>query len=181
MGYDCSSIDPVNMAHEQAAETLFNVIPPAIAPDFLEDYGLAVSQEQAQSITWEIVLLSTYWIKHAIQVGLPEQIGTEIWEHVQIQIRERWENRFGFVHRPIEPFFSAIETKYRVWDHIANQGGEPIAILTQVASTLESEGIIPPGEEHKLLVLLLDVVPMEEIEQAAAEIEEGFSPDGLPF
>ncbi len=114
MGYDCFSIDPVNMDHEQAAETLFNVIPSAIAQDFFEDYGLTVSQEQAQSITLEIVLLSTYWIKHAIQVGLHEQIGTEIWEHVQTQIRERWESRFGFVHRPIEQFFSDIETKYRV-------------------------------------------------------------------
>jgi hypothetical protein len=169
------------MAHEQAAETLFNVIPPAVAPDFLQDYGLAVSQEQAHSITWEIVLLSTYWINHAIQVGLPEQIGTEIWEHVQAQVRERWESRFGFVHRPIEQFFSDMETKHRAWDDIAEQGGQPIAILTQVASTLESEGTIPPGEEHKLLVLLLDLVPMEEIKQASAEIEEGFSPDGLPF
>lgn len=50
-----------------------------------------------------------------------------------------------------------------------------------MASTLESEEIIPPGEEHQLLVLLLDVVPMEEIGQAAAEIEEGFSPDSLAF
>jgi len=169
------------MTHNQAAETLFNVIPPAIAPDFLEDYGLTVSQEQAQSITWEIVLLSTYWIKRAMQVGIPEQAGTEIWEHVQTQVRERWESRFGFVHQPIEQFFSDIETKRRAWDYIADQGGQPIAILTQVASTLESEGTIPPGEEHKLLILLLDLVPMEEIKQAAAEIEEGFSPDGLPF
>ncbi len=168
------------MAHEQGAETLFNVIPPAIAPDFFEDYGLTVSQEQAQSITWEIVLLSTYWIKRAIQVGIPEQAGKEIWEHVQTQVRERWESRFGFVHRPIEQFFSDIETKHRAWDHMGNQGGEPIAILTQVAGTLESEGTIPRGEEHKLLVLLLDLVPMEEIGQAAAEIEEGFSPDNLP-
>ena len=168
------------MAHNQAAETLFNVIPPAIAPDFLEDYGLTVSQEQAQSITWEIVLLSTYWIKRAIQVGIPEQAGTEIFEHVQTQVRERWESRFGFVHRPIEQFFSDIETKHRVWDHMADQGGKPIAILTQVADTLESEGTIPRGEDHKLLVLLLDLVPMEEIGQAAAEIEEGFSPDNLP-
>ncbi len=85
------------------------------------------------------------------------------------------------MHRPIEQFFSDIETKHKAWEHIANQGGKLIDILTQVASTLESEEIIPRGEEHKLLVLLLDLVPMEEIGQAAAEIEEGFSPDGLPF
>jgi len=59
---------------------------------------------------------------------------------------------------------------------MADQGSKPIAILTQVANTLESEGTISRGEEHKLLVLLLDMVPMEEIGQAAAEIEEGFQP-----
>lgn len=169
------------MAHEQAAETLFNVIPPAIAPDFFQDYGLTVSQDQAQSITWEIVLLSTYWIKCATQVGIPEEAGKEIWEHVQAQVRQRWEGRFGFVHRPIEQFFSDMETKYPGWDDIAQQGGEPIAILTEVASALESDGMVERGEEQKLLIFLLDLVPIDEIGDAAAEIEQGLSSDHLPY
>lgn len=169
------------MAHEQAAETLFNLIPPALSPDFLEDYGLTLSREQTQSITWGIVLLSAYWIKSATQVGIPEQAGTEIWEHVQAHIRQRWENRFGFVHRPIDRFFSDMAAQFPMWDHIAQEGGEPIAILTEAASALESEGAIPRGEEQKLLVVLLDLVPIEEIGQAAAEIEQGLSSDSLPY
>ena len=167
--------------HQQEAETLFNLIPAALAPDFLEDYGLSVSRDQAQSITWEITLLTTYWIKCALKVGIPEQEGKEIWEQVRTQVRNRWESRFGFVHRPIEQFFLDLETKGKNWDDIAKQGGEPIAILTEAASAMESEGDIPRGEEQTLLVLLLDLVPIEEIGQAAAEIEQGLSSDNLPF
>ena len=167
--------------HEEAAEKLFTLIPPALAPDFLEEYGLTVSREQAQSITWEIVLLSAYWIKCATQVGIPNEVGKRIWEQVQAQVRNRWESRFGFVHRPIEQFFSDAEIKYAAWDDIAQQGGEPIAILTEAAAVMESDGNIPRGEEQKLLVVLLDLVPIEEIGQAAAEIEQGLSSDSLPF
>ncbi len=167
--------------YQKEADTLFNLIPPALAPDFLEDYGLSVSREQAQSITWEITLLSTYWIACALKVGIPEQEGKEIWKQVENKVRSRWESRFGFVHRPIETFFSELETKGQDWNDIAEQGGEPIAILTETASVMESEGTIPRGEEQKLLVVLLDLVPIEEIGQAAAEIEQGLSSDNLPF
>ena len=167
--------------YEHAAETLFNLIPPALAPDFLQDYHLEVSRDQAQSITWEILLLSTYWIKCATQVGIPEEAGKEIWKLVLEHVRHRWESRFGFAHRPIDQWFSDGNTKYSTWDSIAEQGGEPIAILTEAASTMESEGTIPRGEEQKLLVLLLDLVPIDEIGHAAAEIEQGLSSDSIPF
>ena len=171
----------MTVPYQHEAETLFNLIPPALAPDFLEDYGLTVSRDQAQSITWEIVLLSTYWMKCALQVGIPEQAGKEIWGQVQAQVRHRWESRFGFVHRPIEQFFLDMVDKFQAWNDIAQQGGEPIAVLTEVASALESEGHIPRGKESELLVVLLDLVPIEEIGQAAAEIEQGLSSDSLPY
>lgn len=171
----------MTVPYQHEAETLFNLIPPALAPDFLEDYGLAVSREQAQSITWEIVLLSTYWIKSALQVGIPEQAGKDIWEQVQVQVRHRWESRFGFVHRPIKQFFLDMDAKFQAWDDITQQGGEPIAVLTEASSALETEGHIPRGKEQQLLVVLLDLVPIEEIGQAAAEIEQGLSSDSLPY
>ena len=167
--------------YQQQAATLFNLIPPAIAPDFFEDYGLMVSREQAQSITWEIVLLSTYWIHCALQVGIPEQAGKELWEQVQHQLKDRWESRFGFVHRPIDQFFSDLEIRTEAWNNIVDQGSEPIAILTKAASDMESKSLVPRGEEPKLLVFLLDLVPVEDIGQMAAEIEQGISPDDLPF
>lgn len=175
------NVEQMAQQHQQSAEVLFNLIPPALAPDFLEDYGLTVSREQAQSITWEVVLLSTYWIKCATQVGIPDEAGKEIWELVQTQVKQRWESRFGFVHVPIEQFFSEMGPKFSTWDSIAEQGGEPIAILTEAAADMESEGTIPRGEEQKLLVVLLDLVPIDEIGQTATEIEQGLSSDNLPF
>ena len=175
-------VSPHMSAHcQQQAAILFNLIPPAIAPDFLEDYGLTVSREQAQSITWEIVLLSTYWIHCALQAGIPEQVGKDLWEQIERQLKERWESRFGFVHRPINQFFSDLETRTEAWNAIAAQGGEPIIILTETASDMESKGLVSRGEKPKLLVFLLDLVPIVEIGQMAAEIEQGMSSDSLPF
>ena len=167
--------------YQQKATTLFNLIPPALAPDFLEDYDLTVSQEQAKSITWEVVLLSAYWIHCALDVGIPKRASKAIWEEVQCQFKDRWESRFGFVHRPIDQFFSDLEIRAEAWNNIVDQGDEPIAILTKAASDMESKGFVPRGEEPKLLVFLVDLVPVEDIGQMAAEIEQGISPDDLPF
>ena len=167
--------------YQQQAATLFNLIPPAIAPDFFEEYDLTVSREQAQSITWEIVLLSTYWIYCALQVGIPDQAGKALWEQIQHQLKDRWESRFGFVHRPIDQFFADLDTKMKAWNAIVDKGGKPIAILTETASDIEFKGFVSHGEKPKLLVFLLDLVPIEDIGQAAAEIEQGMSSENLPF
>ncbi len=140
-----------------------------------------VSREQALAITWEIVLLSMYWIQCALEVGVPEQTGKSIWKQVQGQVRARWDSRFGFVYQPIDQFFSDLETKGKVWDALAEEGGEPIAILNEATSEMELNGNIPRGERQKLLVLFLDLVPVEEIGQAVAEIEQDMNPDNLPF
>ena len=108
-------------------------------------------------------------------------MGKDLWEQVQRQIKDRWESRFGFVHRPIEQFFSDLKTRTEAWNAIASQGGEPIAILTETASDMESKSFVSCGEKSKLLVFLLDLVPIEDIGQAAAEIEQGMSSDDLPF
>jgi len=175
------AISQMSEHYQQQATTLFNLIPPALAPDFLEDYDLTVSQEQAKSITWEVILLSAYWIHCALDVGIPEQARKAIWEEVQCQFKNRWESRFGFVHTPIDQFFSDLETRAAAWNAIAEQGGEPIAILTETASDMESKGFVSRGEKTKLLVFLLDLVPIEDIGQMAAEIEQGMSSDNLPF
>ena len=46
---------------------------------------------------------------------------------------------------------------------------------------MESKGFVSRGEKTKLLVVLLDLVPIEDIGQMAAEIEQGMSSDNLPF
>ena len=91
-----------------------------------------------------------------------------IHEHV----RDKWGSRFGLVHVPIDEFYAAMEHKHRTWEDIAQQGGEPIAVLSAAAEGLEDEDVIASHDRQKLLAALLDLVPIDEIGELVAELEE---------
>ena len=87
--------NPLTQSAENAATRLFVLIPPAMPLDVLEEYGLAVTIPQAQAITQEIIALSTYWIRCALQAGIPEQFGKAIEQCITQNLQQQWESKFG--------------------------------------------------------------------------------------
>ena len=160
---------------EQALETskaLVQLIPPSVAPDFLEEYGLTLTTQQAQALTKELVALSLYWITCAVRVSIPEPVCSRMHQAVHEQIREKWGSKFGLVHVPIDEFYAAMERKHRAWEDIAQQGGEPIAVLSDAAEGLEDDHVIASHDRQNMLAVLLDLVPIDEIGELVAELEE---------
>lgn len=160
---------------EQAQETskaLVQLIPPSVAPDFLEEYGLILTAQQAQAVTKELLALSLYWITCAVRVSIPEPVCSRMQQTIHEQIREKWGTRFGLVHVPIDEFYAAMERKHRAWEDITQQGGEPIAILSAAAEGLEDDGVIATHDRQNMLAVLLDLVPIDEIGELVAELEE---------
>lgn len=160
-----------DLAHQTANE-LFRLIPPAVAPDFFEDYGLTLTAHQAQAVTKELLALTTYWITCAIRVSIPEPIGSRMHRAIHEQIRERWASKFGLGHVPIDQFLEGMENKHDTWDRLVQHGGEPIAILSQAARDLEADHVVASHDEQKILAVLLDLVPVEEIGELVAELEQ---------
>ena len=160
---------------EQAQETakaLVQLIPPSVAPDFLEEYGLTLTTQQAQAVTKELLALSLYWITCAVRVSIPEPVCSRMHQDIHERVREKWGSRFGLVHVPIDQFYAAMERKHRVWEDIAQQGGEPIAVLSAAAEGLEDDDVIPARDRQNMLAVLLDLVPIDEIGELVAELEE---------
>ena len=160
---------------EQAQETakaLVQLIPPSVAPDFLEEYGLTLTTQQAQAVTKELLALSLYWITCAVRVSIPEPVCSRMHQDIHERVREKWGSRFGLVHVPIDQFYAAMERKHRVWEDIAQQGGEPIAVLSDAAEGLEDDHVIASHERQNMLAVLLDLVPIDEIGELVAELEE---------
>ncbi len=157
---------------QQTAKALAQLIPPAVAPDFLEDYGLTLTAPQAQAVTKELLALSLYWMTCAVRVSIPEPVGSWMRQAIDEQVREKWGSRFGLVHVPIEAFYAAMEHKHRMWEDIAQQGGEPIAVLGEAARALEDDTGVSPRDRQNLLAVLLDLVPIDEIGELVAELEQ---------
>ena len=157
---------------QETSKALVQLIPPSVAPDFLEEYGLTLTVQQAQALTKEVLALSLYWITCAVRVSIPEPVCSRMHQVIHEQVREKWGSRFGLVHVPIDEFYAAMEHKHRTWEDITQQGGEPIAVLSAVAEGLEDDHVIASHDRQNMLAVLLDLVPIDEIGELVAELEE---------
>ena len=157
---------------QQTAKDLVQLIPPSVAPDFLEEYGLTLTTQQAQAITKELLALTLYWMTCAVRVSIPEPVCSQMHQAIHEHVREKWGSRFGLVHVPIEQFYAVMERKHRTWEDLAQQGGEPIAILSDAAQGLEGDNVIASRDRQKILAVLLDLVPFDEMGELIAELEE---------
>ena len=157
---------------QQTAKALVQLIPPSVAPDFLEEYGLTLTTQQAQAITKELLALTLYWMTCAVRVSIPEPVCSQMHQAIHEHVREKWGSRFGLVHVPIEQFYAAMERKHQTWEHITQEGGEPIAILSDAAQGLEGDNVIASRDRQKILAVLLDLVPFDEMGELIAELEE---------
>ncbi len=160
----------------QTAHALFDLIPPAVAPDFLKDYGLVLTPRQAQAVTTILLSLTTYWITCAIRASIPEPVCSRMHHVIQERIREKWGGRFGLVHVPIAQALPVMEDQHRAWEHLVRQGMEPVAVLHEAAGSLAADEMIASRDERKILAVLLDLVPIEEIGAHVAELEHTLRP-----
>ncbi len=156
----------------QTAKALVQLIPPSVAPDFLEEYGLTLTAQQAQAVTKELLALSLYWTTCAVRVSIPEPVCSQMHQAIREHIREKWGSRFGLVHVSIDEFYATMEFKHRTWESITQQGGEPIAVLSDAARGLEDDNVIASRDRQQILAVLLDLVPIDEIGELVAELEQ---------
>ena len=156
---------------KEAAEALLSVIPHAVPSATLEEYGIEGSAYQAQEFTKELLSLSLFWTGCALRVGAPDPIGKTIFEELYQCIRRTWVTDFELGEVPVDEYFQEVEHRRSTWEEITQQGGDPIAVISESSNFLESKGVTRPEDHQKVLGLLADLVPMEEIGEVAERIE----------
>ena len=148
------------------------ILPSGLSSPTLQEYGLDLPSSTAQRTTQEILSLTLFWMEQAVRVTLPKDLAAQVLDGVYRVVRENWETEYGLNPDEASPFFQVIKQEHLVWEEIIQQGGEPIAVLSEVVSSLELDGPIGSEDRQKLLALLLDLVPIEEVGEIAGRIEE---------
>ena len=90
-------------------------------------------------------------------------IAKDIIHALHTRIRITWETAFDLSGHNIDEYVQEMTQRHSAWDVISGQGGKPMTILSDAASSLESAGTTPYGDRQKILGFLLDVVSIDDI------------------
>lgn len=147
----------------EAADALCAVIPAAMSRETLDEYGLEPTPEQTQQITREVVAVSLFWIWSALDAGLSDQDRDRVFREILRGVAVAWTEELGLPAEWHQDFQTAVEERRRHYATVMNDGGTTISLLTETTMMLESERAVKEKDRRKLLALLLDVIPIEEI------------------
>jgi len=155
------------------AGALYAVFPRAVSPATLAEYGIDANPAQAQRLTRELLSLSLFWARGAVEVVLPPKDVARILDTLRARVAESWDVELGLAGQDRTAYFAEQEERGRTYQAIIKKGGEPIAVVSEAAALLVHEGVVRPEDRGKVLALLTDLTPVDELGEVIQEIEEG--------
>jgi hypothetical protein len=154
------------------AGALYAVFPRAVSPATLEEYGIDVGPAQAQRLTRELLSLSLFWARSAVEVVLPPKDAARIFDALRARVVQSWDGELGLAGQDVNAYFAEQEERRRTYDAIIKERGEPIAVASEAAALLVHEGVVRQEDRGKVLALLTDLTPVDELGEIIQEIEE---------
>lgn len=154
----------------QAAEALYAIIPHAVPRATLEEYGMDTTTDQARQITREVLSLSLFWVRSALQVVLPKTSKERVLGELRQCLVKSWQSELGQEGHDVEEYFEEMEGRRSTYDGVVQEGGTPVMVFTEAAAILESGGAVPSEDRQKILALLLDLIPVDPIGELVAEL-----------
>lgn len=146
---------------QQISDTLYDQISLAISPELLEEYGIQAAEEKCRYLTEEVLSLNLFWVQLAMDAHLTEMARDIIYERFTHRIKENWSADFHLDPYKQDQFFSDVTQRHDEYKLITEAGGEPIALFSDRAATMESDGVVTGGEKIQLVALLIDSVPVD--------------------
>jgi hypothetical protein len=154
----------------QAAQSFFAAIPHALTPAALEEYGIEATHEAAQQITRELLLLNLFWAHSAVHVSLSPKDASRIMAALRECIRRHWDTTLALKGHEIESFMTEMEDRRATYEQIVREGGSPIAVSTEFGARLATASVVRDEDRPKLLALIVDLVPVDELGEMAGEM-----------
>ena len=155
----------------EAADALCALIPAATQRETLAEYGLEPTPEQTLQITREVLAVSLFWIWSALDARLSDKDRDRVFREILRGVAAAWTEELGLPADWHQDFQTAVEERRRHYAAVMNDGGTTLSVLTETVMMLESERAVNEEDRRKLLALLLDVIPVEEIGGAIDDIE----------
>ena len=154
-----------------AAQNFHAIISRTLSGAALEDYGLSVSREQGDQILRELLSLCLFWAWSALDAGLSDTNRDRTWDALVQRVREAWVSELGLPQQTLDSYPAELAQRRRFYGSLAREDGNPVAIATEAAGLLDTESVIEPEDRLKLLALMVDLVPVDELGEAAEGLE----------
>jgi hypothetical protein len=154
-----------------AAQNLFAIISRSLSGAALEDYGLSASREQGDQVLREVLSLGLFWAWSALDSGLSDKDRDRTWEALTQCVRKAWATELGLAPEDHEGYAAELAARRHLYESVTREGGDPAAVAALAANLMETESVIEPEDRPKLLALLVDLVPADELGQAVEKLE----------
>jgi hypothetical protein len=159
------------MTPAEAAAALVKTMPqpPSIAQ--LEEYGIAVSEDQLRHISRELLSLNLYWLLAAIDAHIPQKYRAAITDNVLEPLRTIWWAGGHLGTGTWEDYRQELEERRRRYGRLVDEEGmSHMAVSAEAASLIEDQGAVGSEDRQKLLVLLIDYAPAAEYGRLLDEV-----------
>ena len=155
----------------QAAQALYAALPHALPRATLEEYGIEATTEQAQQITREVLSLSLFWIRCALDATLMPKHREQVLSELRRCILAGWQSELGLDGADAEGYFEEAQERRKLYDQVMQEGASPVVIATETAAILVADAVVPPEDRPKILALLIDLVPVDQFGELAEQIK----------
>ncbi len=162
---------PSRLTPTQAAEALFRIMPHAVSPSTLEEYGIEAAREQAQQITREMLSVSLFWARWALRAHVSAMDATRVFDEFRQCVLRNWGASLGQAGQDAQRYFDDMEERHLTYDEIIKEGGIPVAVATEAAAIMEQTGAIGAEDRQRALALLIDQIPVDELGELAENIK----------
>jgi len=155
----------------EAAQNLHAIISRALSGAALEDYGLSVTREQGDQLLRELLSLCLFWAWSALDSGLSDKDRDRVWALLLRHVRDAWEAELGLPPADSAEYEAELAKRRRLYGSLTREGADPAAVAAEAAGVMEADSLIEPADRPKLLALMVDLVPADELGQAVEELE----------
>ena len=157
---------PTDLAHR-----LLAIISRALSSAALEDYGITASREQGEQILRELLSLSLFWAWSALDVGFSDKDRDRLWATLMDETRTAWSGELGLPPGDFDGYLDKFAKRRQLYENLTREGGTPATLAAETAGIMEAESAIEPDDRPKMLALLVDLVPADELGTAVEEVE----------
>jgi len=149
------------MTPKEAATALFNAMPHPVTVEQMQEYGIDVTEAQSRQVAREILSLNLYWILAAVDVHILQKYRGVIGELLFDAVAAKWTaETFGL--GAWAEYRRELDDRLGHYCKLMDDRLSPLALCAEAATILEDQRTVPADDRQKLLVLLIDYVPVDQ-------------------
>ena len=115
--------------------------------------------------------LCLFWAWSALDAGLSDKDRDRTWEALLTCVRKAWATELGLPLQDLDAYSPELTARQRLYERMTREGADPAAVAATAANLLETESVIEPDDRPKLLALMVDLVPADELGEAVEAME----------